>query len=45
MLQTRVRKRTAGAASSASRSNLVDEGVITMDEALMRVNGARLAQA
>jgi pyruvate,orthophosphate dikinase len=43
MLQTRVGKRTAGAAFRIA-VQLVDEGVITMDEALMRVNGAQLAQ-
>lgn len=43
MLQTRVGKRTAGAAFRIA-SSLVDEGMITMDEALLRVNGAQLAQ-
>jgi pyruvate,orthophosphate dikinase len=43
MLQTRVGKRTAAAAFLIA-SNLVDEGVITPDEALERVNGNQLAQ-
>ena len=43
MLQTRVGKRTAAAAFRIAHS-LVDEGVITLDEALMRVTGAQLAQ-
>jgi pyruvate,orthophosphate dikinase len=43
MLQTRVGKRTAAAAFRIA-VQLVDEGVITMDEALMRVSGAQLAQ-
>jgi pyruvate,orthophosphate dikinase len=43
MLQTRIGKRTAGAAFRIAEQ-LVDEGVITMDEALMRVSGAQLAQ-
>ncbi len=43
MLQTRVGKRTAGAAFRIATS-LVDEGVIDLDEALRRVNGAQLAQ-
>jgi len=43
MLQTRVGKRTAGAAFRIA-TQLVDEGLIDMDEALMRVNGAQLAQ-
>src|SRR3954447_11087889 len=43
MLQTRVGKRTAGAAFVIA-SQLVDEGLIDMDEALNRVNGAQLAQ-
>ncbi|MDO8308242.1 MAG: pyruvate, phosphate dikinase [Actinomycetota bacterium] len=43
MLQTRVGKRTAGAAFRIA-VQLVDEGVISMDEALMRVSGAQLAQ-
>ncbi len=43
MLQTRVGKRTAGAAFRIA-VQLVDEGVISMDEALMRVNGAQLGQ-
>ena len=42
MLQTRVGKRTAAAASH--RRQLVDEGVIDLDEALRRVTGAQLAQ-
>ncbi len=43
MLQTRVGKRTAGAAFRIATS-LVDEGVIDLDEALDRVTGAQLAQ-
>lgn len=43
MLQTRVGKRTAAAAFVIA-THLVDEGVIDMDEALRRVNGAQLAQ-
>ncbi|MDP3971394.1 MAG: pyruvate, phosphate dikinase, partial [Candidatus Nanopelagicales bacterium] len=43
MLQTRVGKRTAGAAFKIA-IQLVDEGVIDMDEAVRRVNGAQLAQ-
>ncbi|WP_034264621.1 pyruvate, phosphate dikinase [Actinospica robiniae] len=43
MLQTRVGKRTAAAAFLIA-SNLVDEEVITPDEALDRVNGNQLAQ-
>src|SRR4051812_32633840 len=43
MLQTRVGKRTAGAAFKIA-TQLVDEGLIDMDEALNRVNGAQLAQ-
>ena len=43
MLQTRVGKRTAGAAFRIA-VQLVDEGVIGIDEALMRVSGAQLAQ-
>jgi pyruvate,orthophosphate dikinase len=43
MLQTRVGKRTA-AAAFAIAAQLVDEGVIDMDEALRRVSGAQLAQ-
>src|SRR3954447_290267 len=43
MLQTRVGKRTAGAAFTIA-VQLVDEGLIDMDEALNRVNGAQLAQ-
>ncbi|MDQ1484413.1 MAG: pyruvate, orthophosphate dikinase, partial [Actinomycetota bacterium] len=43
MLQTRVGKRTAGAAFRIA-TQLVDEGLIDMDEALKRVNGAQLAQ-
>ncbi|HKE66011.1 MAG TPA: pyruvate, phosphate dikinase [Micromonosporaceae bacterium] len=43
MLQTRVGKRTAAAAFVIA-SQLVDEGVIDMDEALTRVTGAQLAQ-
>lgn len=43
MLQTRVGKRTAGAAFRIA-IQLVDEGVITLDEALTRVTGQQLAQ-
>ena len=43
MLQTRVGKRTAAAAFTVA-CQLVDEGLIDMDEALRRVNGAQLAQ-
>jgi pyruvate,orthophosphate dikinase len=43
MLQTRVGKRTAAAAFIIA-SQLVDEGLIDLDEALQRVNGAQLAQ-
>jgi pyruvate,orthophosphate dikinase len=43
MLQTRVGKRTAGAAFRIA-TQLVDEGLIDLDEALLRVNGAQLAQ-
>ncbi|MGA3490262.1 pyruvate, phosphate dikinase [Micromonosporaceae bacterium DT55] len=43
MLQTRVGKRTAGAAFVIA-GQLVDEGLIDLDEALSRVNGAQLAQ-
>jgi pyruvate,orthophosphate dikinase len=41
MLQTRVGKRTA-AASFIIATHMVDEGLIDMDEALRRVNGAQL---
>ncbi|MTD12662.1 pyruvate, phosphate dikinase [Nakamurella sp. YIM 132087] len=43
MLQTRVGKRTAAAAFRIA-SHLVDEQLITMDEALSRVSGNQLAQ-
>jgi len=43
MLQTRVGKRTAGAAFRIA-TQLVDEDLITMDEALARVDGGQLAQ-
>jgi pyruvate, orthophosphate dikinase len=43
MLQTRVGKRTAGAAFRIA-TQLVDEGLIDMNEALQRVTGAQLAQ-
>jgi pyruvate, orthophosphate dikinase len=43
MLQTRVGKRTAAAAFIIA-TQLIDEGVIDLDEALQRVNGAQLAQ-
>ncbi len=43
MLQTRVGKRTAAAAFVIA-AQLVDEGLIDLDEALSRVNGAQLAQ-
>ena len=42
MLQTRVGKRTAGAAFRIA-VQLVDQGLITLDEALERVTGAQLA--
>ncbi len=42
MLQTRVGKRTAAAAFVIA-TQLVDEGVIDLDEALQRVTGAQLA--
>ncbi|MCB0946540.1 MAG: pyruvate, phosphate dikinase, partial [Mycobacterium sp.] len=42
MLQTRVGKRTAAAAFRIA-SQLVDENLITMDEALTRVSGSQLA--
>ncbi|MCB9413110.1 MAG: pyruvate, phosphate dikinase [Actinobacteria bacterium] len=42
MLQTRVGKRTAAAAFRIA-VQLVDEGIIDMDEAVRRVNGAQLA--
>jgi pyruvate,orthophosphate dikinase len=42
MLQTRVGKRTAAAAFTVA-IQLVDEGLIDMDEALLRVTGAQLA--
>jgi pyruvate,orthophosphate dikinase len=42
MLQTRVGKRTAGAAFRVA-GQLVDEGLIDLDEALRRVTGAQLA--
>ncbi len=42
MLQTRIGKRTAEAAFRIA-VQLVDEGVIDLDEALARVNGAQLA--
>ncbi|NCT91875.1 pyruvate, phosphate dikinase [Cellulomonas sp. APG4] len=42
MLQTRVGKRTAGAAFRIA-TQLVDEHLITMDEALQRVSGAQLS--
>ncbi len=42
MLQTRVGKRTAGAAFRIA-TQLVDEGLINLDEALQRVDGAQLA--
>ena len=42
MLQTRVGKRTAAAAFVIA-TQLVDEGVIDLDEALHRVTGAQLA--
>ena len=42
MLQTRIGKRTAAAAFRIA-IQLVDEGMISMDEALMRVNGHQLA--
>ncbi|QGN49278.1 pyruvate, phosphate dikinase [Micromonospora sp. WMMD558] len=43
MLQTRVGKRTPGAAFTIA-AQLVDEGLITADEALHRVDGGQLAQ-
>ena len=43
MLQTRVGKRTAGAAFRIA-TQLVDEGLLDENEALQRVNGAQLAQ-
>jgi pyruvate,orthophosphate dikinase len=43
MLQTRVGKRTAGAAFRIA-TQLVDQGLIDMDEALTRVSGDQLAQ-
>ncbi|HSF27093.1 MAG TPA: pyruvate, phosphate dikinase [Actinomycetes bacterium] len=43
MLQTRVGKRTA-AAAFAIATQLVDQGLIDIDEALTRVTGAQLAQ-
>ena len=43
MLQTRVGKRTAGAAFRIA-TQLIDEGLITEDEALERVTGAQLAR-
>ena len=43
MLQTRVGKRTAGAAFRIA-TQLVDEGLISEDEALLRVSGAQLMQ-
>ena len=43
MLQTRVGKRTAAAAFRIA-TQLVDEHLITMDEALTRVTGSQLAQ-
>ena len=43
MLQTRVGKRTAAAAFRIA-TQLVDEQLITQDEALHRVTGAQLAQ-
>ncbi|MEZ0072127.1 pyruvate, phosphate dikinase [Planotetraspora sp. GP83] len=43
MLQTRVGKRTAGAAFRIA-TQLVDEGLIGMDEAVTRVTGDQLAQ-
>jgi pyruvate,orthophosphate dikinase len=43
MLQTRVGKRTAGAAFRIA-TQLADQGLIDMDEALRRVRGGQLAQ-
>lgn len=43
LLQTRVGKRTAAAAFRIA-TQLADEALITMDEALQRVSGAQLAQ-
>ncbi|GAA3336542.1 hypothetical protein GCM10020358_09190 [Amorphoplanes nipponensis] len=42
MLQTRVGKRTAAAAFVIA-AQLIDEGTITLDEALQRVTGEQLA--
>ncbi|GAA2700215.1 pyruvate, phosphate dikinase [Actinoplanes palleronii] len=43
MLQTRVGKRTAAAAFTIA-AQLIDEGVIDLDEALIRVTGSQLGQ-
>ena len=43
MLQTRVGKRTAGAAFRIA-TQLIEQGLIDLDEALTRVTGAQLAQ-
>ncbi|MBM2620011.1 pyruvate, phosphate dikinase [Actinoplanes sp. LDG1-06] len=43
MLQTRVGKRTAAAAFTIA-AQLIDEGMIDLDEAVTRVSGAQLAQ-
>ncbi len=43
LLQTRVGKRTAAAAFRIA-TQLVDEGLITLDEGLQRVSGAQLSQ-
>ncbi|MPV37241.1 pyruvate, phosphate dikinase [Georgenia subflava] len=43
LLQTRVGKRTAGAAFRVA-TQLVDENLITMNEAISRVSGAQLSQ-
>ena len=43
MLQTRVGKRTAAAAFRIA-TQLVDQGLIDLDEALRRVTGGQLAQ-
>ncbi|TDO48307.1 pyruvate phosphate dikinase [Kribbella sp. VKM Ac-2571] len=43
ILQTRVGKRTPAAAFTIA-AQLVDEGLITLDEALMRVTGSQLGQ-
>ena len=43
MLQTRVGKRTAAAAFTIA-AQLIDEGVIDLDEAITRVTGSQLAQ-